>query len=457
MKTANTLRVGAGSSFADDRIAPAVELAERGELDYLSFECLAERTIARENQTRSKNPDKGYTPRLMERMSAVLPACIKNKVRIVTNMGAANPTAAAREIRRHATDKGLGDVSCAVVLGDDVSELLRKQPQIPLMESGEPLEILLPKMISANAYLGADVICRALETGAQIVITGRVADPSLFLAPAMHHFKWRYDDWVKMGCGTVAGHLLECAAQVSGGCFGDPGKKEVPDIARLGFPFADFQADGTFTVGKVDGSGGRIDSATCTEQLLYEMHDPAEYITPDCILDITQLEMMQVGKDRVQVRGMTARPRTPTYKVTVGYDDGFIGIGEISYAGPNAVAKAKWAAEIVQDRLKDRGFTYSEKRIDYIGMSSLHGALETRPEPYEVRLRIAMRCTDRKSAEAVGFETRALHVNGPSGGGGGSDPMVREILAVKSVLLPRNLVDPQVQVRTEAKEMQVAK
>jgi hypothetical protein len=376
MKPPGAVRIGAGSSFADDRIAPAVELAERGEIDYLAFECLAERTVARENLT-----------------------------------------------------------------------TLRKQPQLPLMESGEPLETLLPKMASANAYLGADVICRALETGAQIVVTGRVADPSLFLAPAMHHFGWRYDDWPRIAAGTAAGHLLECCAQVSGGCFADPGKKDVPDLARLGFPYADVAADGAFCISKLEGSGGRVDLATCKEQLIYELHDPAEYITPDCVLDVTDLEMSQADQDRVRVWGAKARPRTPTYKVTVGYDDGYIGEGQISYAGIHAVEKAKLAAEIVQQRLKDRGFAYSETRVDLIGMSSLHGMAWARPEPYEVRLRLAMRTTDRKAAEAVGFEVRALHVNGPGGGGGGSDPVVREILAVQSVLLPRTLVDPQVVVK----------
>jgi hypothetical protein len=425
-----------------------VELAERGELDYLAFECLAERTVARENLTRLKNPEKGYTPRLLDRMGAVLPACVKNRVRIVTNMGAANPPAAAREIRRNAKEQGLGEVSCAVVLGDDVAEILRKQPGLPLMESGEPLETLLPKMASANAYLGADVICRALETGAQVVITGRVADPSLFLAPAMHHYGWRYDDWPLIAAGTAAGHLLECCAQVSGGCFADPGKKEVHDLARLGFPFADISADGSFWISKLQDSGGRVDLATCKEQLIYELHDPAEYITPDCVLDIRELELVQSGPDRVKVTGAKARPRTATYKVTVGYHDGYIGEGQISYAGINAVAKAKWSAEIVQQRLKDRGFSYPEVRVDLIGMSSLHGRAGERPEPYEVRLRIAARTTDRKAAEAIGFEVRALHVNGPAGGGGGSDPVVREVLAVQSVLIPRALVDGQVVVET---------
>ena len=369
---------------------------------------------------------------------------MRNDVRIVSNMGAANPDAAARLILRHAQEQGLDNVTCAVVRGDDVADIVRRQPDLALMETGQPLESILPHMASANAYLGADVICRALDTGAQIVITGRVADPSLFLAPAMHHYGWRYDDWERIASGTAAGHLLECCAQVSGGCFADPGMKDVPDLARLGFPFADVAADGRFWISKLADSGGRVDLATCKEQLLYELHDPAQYITPDCVLDITDLELLQVEHDRVSFRGAKARPRTATYKVTVGYHDGYIGEGQISYAGINAVAKAKLAAEIVQQRLQDRGFSYSEVRVDLIGMSSVHGMGAGRPEPYEVRLRLATRTTERKAAEAVGFEVRALHVNGPGGGGGGSDPVVREILAVQSVLLPRSLVDRQV-------------
>lgn len=441
-----TVRIGAGAGFSDDRITPAVELAEQGELDYLVFECLAERTVARENLTRKKDPSKGYTPRMLDRMGAVLPACVRNDVRIVTNMGAANPIAAARLIRRHAAEQGLGDVGCTALTGDDVSELLRTRPDLELLETGEPLEALLPTMTSANAYLGADAVGAALATGARVVVTGRVADPSLFLAPLLHHFGWRYDDWELLAAGTAAGHLLECSAQVSGGCFADPGKKDVPGIERLGFPFADVSADGRVWISKLASSGGRVDLATCKEQLLYEIHDPASYITPDCVLDIDDVTLRQAGPDRVELQGARARPRTPSYKVTVGYDDGYIGEGQISYAGINAVARAELAAQIVRQRLADSGYTYREMRIDLIGMSSLHGLAQARPEPYEVRLRIAARTNDRKAAEAVGFEIRTLHVNGPGGGGGGGDPVVREVLAVQSVLMPRELVDPQIAV-----------
>lgn len=443
MSKKSSIRVGCGAGFSDDRIDPAQEMAEKGNVDYLAFECLAERTIARENLTRLKDPEKGYTPYLSERFQAVLPACLRSGVRIVTNMGAANPLAAARAVRREAQALGLGDVPVAVVLGDDVTEQIRANPQLPLLESGEPVEAILPRMAAANAYLGADVVRAGLDTGAPVVMTGRVSDPSLFLACMMHGLDWSYDDYPKLAVGTIAGHLMECAAQLTGGCFADPGKKDVPEMARIGFPFADVDAAGTLVLGKVEGSGGRLDVMTCKEQVLYEMHDPSSYITPDCVLDITDVTFDQVAKDRVRVNGARARARTPTYKVVVGFHDGWIGEGEVGYAGPNALARAKLSEQIVRERLRMRGFTYPEIRVDYIGMSSLHGMSEGRVEPYEVRLRIAARSPDRKAAQAVGFEMRTLHVNGPAGGGGGTNA-IREVLGVKSVLLPRELVKTQV-------------
>ncbi len=439
------IRVGTGAGFSDDRIEPAVELAERGGIDYLVFECLAERTIARETLTRLKDPDRGYTPYLVERFQAVLPACRRNGIRIVTNMGAANPAGAARVVRQEALALGLGDVPVAVVSGDDVTDLVCANPQLPLMESGEPVESLIPRMASANAYLGADVVRDALATGAPVVITGRVSDPSLFLGCMLHGLNWSYDDWPLLASGTLAGHMMECAAQLTGGCFADPGRKDVDDPVNIGFPYADVNTAGELVLGKLEDTGGRLDLMTCKEQVLYEMHDPACYITPDCRLDITEVEFVQEGKCRVRVTGMKARPRTATYKVVVGYHDGYIGEGEVAYAGPNALARAKLAEHIVRERLKARGFNYPEIRVDYIGMSSLHGMGGGRPEPYEVRLRIAARSPDRKAALAVGFEVRTLHVNGPAGGGGGSNA-VREVLAVKSILIPRELVKPRISV-----------
>ena len=440
-----SIRVGTGAGFSDDRFEPARDLAERGEVDYLVFECLAERTIARETLSRLKDPEKGYTPYLVERFQTVLPACRRRDVRIVTNMGAANPAAAARAVRREARALGLGDIPVAVVTGDDVAELVRAHPELPLMESGEPVESLLPRMASANAYLGADVIRDGLATGAPVVMTGRVSDPSLFLGTMLHGLGWRYDDWNRLAAGTVAGHMMECAGQLTGGCFIDPGRKDAADAVHIGFPYADVGQDGSLVLGKLADSGGRLDVQTCTEQILYEMHDPSRYITPDCILDVTDVEFEQAGAHRVRVKGAKALPRTDTYKVVVGYHDGWIGEGEVAYAGPNALARAKLSEQIVRERLKLRGFSYPEIRVDYIGMSSLHGMGNGRPEPYEVRLRVAARSPDRKAAQAVGFEVRTLHVNGPSGGGGGSNAL-REVLAVKSILLPRTWVKPVISV-----------
>lgn len=441
----STVRVGTGAGFSDDRFEPARDLAERGKVDYLVFECLAERTIARETLSRLKNPDAGYTPYLVERFEAILPACRRNDVRVVTNMGAANPQSAARKVREVAKSIGLGDVPVAVVSGDEVAEVIRAHPELQLMESGEPVESLLPRMAAANAYLGADIIRDALATGAPVVMTGRVADPSMFVGALMHGHGWSYDDYPKLAVGTLAGHLMECAGQLTGGCFIDPGRKDADDPVNIGFPYADVTRDGALTLGKLETSGGRLDVQTCTEQVLYEMHDPARYITPDCVLDITDVEFMAESKHRVRATGAKAKPRTSTYKAVIGYHDGYIGEGEVGYAGPNAVARAQLAEKIVRERLKLRGLSYAEIRVDYIGMSSLHRMGEGRPEPYEVRLRIAARSPDRKTAQALGFEMRTLHVNGPSGGGGGTNA-VREVIGVKSVLVPREWVKPRVTV-----------
>ena len=443
--TAGKLRIGAGCGMSDDRIPPAVELIERGDLDVICCECLAERTIAREALDRARNPGRGFTPSMLERMEAILPPARARGVRIVSNMGAANPLGAARALIDAAPGWGCPDTSCAVVLGDDVTELVRTMPGLTLMEDGAPLESLLPRMASANAYLGADVVAAGLATGAPVVVTGRVADPSLFLGPMMHAFGWTLADLPQIAAGTLAGHMLECTGQLTGGCFADPGMKDVPDLAGLGYPFVDVTPDGSIVLGKTPGSGGRLDRATCTEQILYEMHDPSAYITPDCVLDITEVDFRQEAADRVAVLGARARPHTDTYKVVVGYFDGYIGSGEMGYAGINALARARLALEVIQERLRRRGLTYREMRCDLIGIDSLHGTdAQTKPEPYEVRLRIAARSDDRKAADAVGAEVRAMHMQGPGSAGGGINFGAKEVLAVKSVLLPRHLVRTQV-------------
>ena len=319
-----TIRIGAGAGFSGDRIEPAVELAERGKLDYLAFECLAERTIALAQLQKLANPALGYDPLLEARMRAVLPIARRNGVRIITNMGAANPWAAGQKVAAIAAELGVIGLKVAVVEGDDVTEVLRGSDLV-LMETGERIADLGARLVSANAYLGVAGIVEALARGADVVITGRAADPALFLAPLVHAFGWALDDWEKLGRGTLAGHLLECAGQITGGYFADPGVKDVAGLARLGFPLGEIDADGRVVITKLDGTGGSVSLATCKEQLLYEVHDPEAYLQPDVIADFSGVAMQAVGTDRVSLSGARGKPRTGKLKVSVGYRDGFNG------------------------------------------------------------------------------------------------------------------------------------
>ena len=440
-----TLRIGSGAGYSGDRIEPAVELAEQGDLDYLVFECLAERTIALAQQARISDPQGGYDPLLSERMRRVLPFVGqpdgRRRLRVITNMGAANPVAAAVEVRRIAGELGL-NLKVLAVVGDDVLETLRAQPE-QLLDNGQTLGSLGERLISANAYLGADGIIDALRAEADVVITGRVADPSLFLAPQMFEFGWAADDWQRLGRGTLVGHLLECAGQVSGGYFADPGFKDVDDLARLGFPLAEIDADGEALITKVAGSGGRVSRATCTEQLIYEVHDPAAYLTPDVCADFSQVAFTEEAVDRVRAHGASGRPRPEALKVSVGYLDGWIGEGQISYGGPGAVARAQLARDVVLKRLELTGVRMQDVRAELIGVDSLHGPRST-VEPWEVRLRIAARCAERSEAVRVGNEVETLYTNGPSGGGGASKSL-RQVVAVASLLLPRHAVNPRIE------------
>ncbi|MBS6083141.1 MAG: DUF1446 domain-containing protein [Pseudomonas fluorescens] len=439
----NTLRIGSGAGYSGDRIEPAVELAEHGDLDYLVFECLAERTIALAQQARISDPQGGYDPLLAERMRRVLPFVAqragRRRLRVITNMGAANPLAAAGEVRRIAGELGLG-LKVVAVVGDDVLHTLSAEQ---LLDNGQTVGALGERLISANAYLGVEGILNALHADADVVITGRVADPSLFLAPQMFEFGWAFDDWPRLGRGTLVGHLLECAGQVSGGYFVDPGFKDVEDLARLGFPLAEVDADGNAVITKVAGSGGRVSRATCAEQLIYEVHDPAAYLTPDVTADFSQVGFVEEGVDRVRAQGASGRARPEQMKVSVGYLDGWIGEGQMSYGGPGAVARAELAREVVLKRLALIGVNMQDLRAELIGMDSLHG-LRSSVEPWEVRLRVAARCDERSDAVRIGNEVETLYTNGPAGGGGASKS-VRQVVAVASLLLPRESVKPRIE------------
>lgn len=439
-----TIRIGSGAGYSGDRIEPAIELAEKGGIQYLVFECLGERTVALAQQARMKNPDSGYDPLLEERMRAVLPVCASRGIRIVTNMGAANPLGAARKTAEIARSLGLSSLRIAAVIGDDVLDACR-DGDLPIMEFDGTVKQLGNRLLSANAYLGAAPMAEALGGGADIVITGRASDPALFLAPMIHAFGWKMDDWNLLGQGTVAGHLLECAGQITGGYFADPGFKDITDLARLGFPIGEVGEDGSLVITKVEGSGGAVTAQTCKEQLLYEVHDPARYIQPDVVADFSQVKVEELAKDRVRVSGGRGTQRTATLKVSVGYLDSFIGEGQISYAGPGALARGRLALDIVRERLKLTGVAASELRFDLIGVDSLHGPQVSvhANEPYEVRVRVAGRTENWREAVRIGNEVETLYTNGPAAGGG-AFKSAREVVAVASVLLPRELAKPSV-------------
>jgi hypothetical protein len=439
-----TIRIGSGAGYSGDRIEPAIELAEKGDIDYLVFECLGERTVALAQQARMKNPEGGYDPLLEERMRAVLPICAAKGIKIVTNMGAANPEAAARKTAEIAKLLGLSSLKIAAVVGDDVLDACR-DGDLPIMEFDGSIKQLGNRLLSANAYLGAEPMAQALSSGADVVITGRASDPALFLAPMIHAFGWAMDDWNLLGQGTVAGHLLECAGQITGGYFADPGYKDVEGLARLGFPIGEVGEDGALVITKVAGSGGAVTAQTCREQLLYEVHDPRRYLQPDVVADFSQVKVEEIAPDRVRVSGGRGTKRTDTLKVSVGYVDSFIGEGQISYAGPGALARGRLALDIVRERLKLTGVAASELRFELIGVESLHGAEVSAHanEPYEVRVRVAGRTENLREAVRIGNEVETLYTNGPAAGGG-AWKSARDVVAVASVLLPRGLAKPQV-------------
>ena len=435
------IRIGSGAGYSGDRIEPAVELVKKGDIQYLVFECLAERTIAIAQQAKMKDQNAGYDGLLAQRMEAVLLSCKEKGIKIITNMGAANPIAGAQKIKEIAQKLGIIGLKIAAVTGDDVVEIVR-DGDYTILETGENLSTIKEHIVSANAYLGTAAIVEALGNGADVIITGRVSDPALFLAPLLHEFKWSPEDWDMMGKGTVIGHLLECAGQITGGYFADPGYKDVQGLARLGFPIAEVQQDGTFIITKVIGSGGKVTLATCKEQLLYEIHNPVAYITPDVVADFTGVEFTQVGEDQVQVKGGKGQPKTDFLKASIGYVDSYMGEGQISYAGPGAVARGRLALEIVEERLKIMGVQYQELKLDLIGIDSLHSSKisRTEHEPYEVRVRVAGRTQSMKEAIRIGNEVETLYTNGPAGGGGATKS-ARQVVAMVSALVPRSLVN----------------
>ncbi len=440
-RQARAFRIGTGAGFSSDRLGPAVDLAQQGKLDVLVLECLGERTVAFAHRDRMLDPAKGYDSHLERRMRALLPVCKRAGVTIVTNMGAANPRAAAERTLAIARELGLSGLTIACIEGDDVSAHIGLDH--PLMDEPGTLRNAGRPIVGMNAYLGIDAILPALREKPNVVIGGRLADPSMYLAPLVHHFGWRHDDL--LGAGTLVGHLLECGMQVTGGYFADPGIKDVPDLAHCGYPLAEVTADGSAIITKLDGTGGSVTAATVKEQLLYEVHDPAAYVTPDVTADFSKVAVEQVGPDRVAVSNACGRERPRELKVTVGFDGGFLAEAGISYAGPGATARAELAASVLAIRFGEIGIK-SECRVDLIGVNALFASAGLAAgESEDVRLRAALRTVDRSEAELMLWELESLLCCGPAGGGGYRGRITPAVIT-KSGLIDRGFVRPRTEV-----------
>ena len=424
---ANLFRVGNCAGFSGDRVdapGPVVDtLIEFGGPAAVFFEVLGERTVALAQLEKRRNPERGYEPMLERLLEPILKRCVEHGIAIIGNFGAANPPGAAKVIARLALRLGLPDLKIGVVHGDDVSESLDLS-KLEVYEADAALDTGSGEIVSANAYLSARPIVDALRAGAQVVVTGRTGDPSLALAPLIHHFGWAYDDWAKIAVGSTAGHLLECGAQVTGGYYYDPGFKDIPDPANIGFPIAEVHSDGRLVITKAARTGGLVIPQVVKEQLLYEIHDPACYLTPEVTLDFTGVTLQDLGSDRVEVLGIRGGPAPHKVKATVCFDGGWLGEGEISYAGPNCLARARAAADVLLERLRVRKLEV-QPRIDLIGVTSVHdgdaGTLWHKAQDThsrDVRVRLAVSARTQDDAEQSAREVLALYCCGPAGGGG---------------------------------------
>ena len=438
-----SLLIGCAAGFSGDRIdaaGPVVrELVQQGKPAFLIFETLAERTLALAQLARRQNPEAGYEPLMVEFLRPVLADCLQHHIRIVSNFGAANPQGAAHTIAALAKKLGTRMPKIAVVHGDDLSG----PAHYPLLEAALGADMPSQPLVSANAYIGARPIAEALQAGADIVVCGRVSDPSLVVGPAMAHFGWKWEDWNRLAKVTMTGHLLECGTQVTGGYFADPGYKDVPDMDRLGYPIAEIDHDGNCTIFKPSNTGGCITAATVKEQLLYEIHDPTSYLTPDVIADVSQAKVIPIGEHRVRLEGVIGHPRPETLKVNVCFESGWFAEGEISYAGPRAAERARLAAQTIAKRLAGT----APIRTDLIGVTSVWGndssdwlaEQNLANASRDVRLRMAWQHADHATAARLPREINALYCCGPAGGGGVRTHM-RQRLGMVSCLVPQHQI-----------------
>ena len=446
--------IASGAGFSGDRFDAAVPLVDHlsscNGPRYLIFEVLAERTIALAQIAKNADPDTGYSPYLDNYLRPILQQVKTHKIKIVSNMGAANPLAAARHVNRLAAELGLPPFKIAVLQGDDLTAYLDKQTilQAPTMEgnrlSGRELK-------AANVYLGGDAVARALANDVDMVLVGRTTDSALVLGPLMHEYGWAEDDWDSLAAGTICGHLLECGAQVTGAYFADPGFKDVPALAEVGFPLAEIEQDGSFVITKPERTGGCVTTATVTEQLLYEMHDPSCYIVPDVCADVTRLYLTEESENRIKVKGIKGTPRPAELKATVCVDGGFMAETELSYAGLNSLARAQLAGDVVMERMKKSGFN-GDIRRDIIGAYSVldggseqFSSPETLPFDGDYRLRLSLISASKAPAQKLCDELQHLYCSGPAAGGGFRGSVTPQ-MASASILLNRALIEPHITV-----------
>lgn len=450
----DSVHIGCGAGFSGDRTdasGPVVDaLAVSGRPSYLIFETLAERTLALAQLDRRRDPASGFTPYLADFLRPILAKCQRAGIRIVGNFGAANPMAAGHRVLAVAKELGLSGIKVAVVEGDDLLATLGVDA-VRGWPNDERENLSGRDIIAANAYLGAQPIAAALAKGADVVVTGRCTDSALVLGPLLHEYGWAPPDWDRIAAGVLAGHLIECCAQVSGGYFADPGRKDVPDLDRVGFPIAEVSKDGTIVITKPSGTGGLVTEATVTEQMLYELHDPKAYLTPDVTMDITGVRVETEAKDRVRIHGVRGAPPPPTYKVTVSLEGGFLAEGEISYAGPNALARAELAAEVLLKRIKGLGIN-QPVRCDIIGAVSVFdsdGGVRRRasaPSPDgDYRVRLSGTSDDRPTADRIAREVLSLYPTGPAGGAGVRTAVTGRVRTV-SAYVPAASIQPKISI-----------
>ena len=448
------IRIAAGQGFWGDLPDAPVRQVEGGPIDYLMLDYLAEVTMSIMQKQRSRDPSAGYAKDFVPLMKRILPTCVERNIRVTANAGGVNVEGCANAVKEVALELGLaGELRIGIVTGDDImpqlDEFLSRGIELRNMDTGAPLSTVRDRIQSANVYLGAGPMLEALNRGAQVVITGRATDTGLTLAPLMHEFGWAADDWNKIAAGTIAGHIIECGAQCSGGnCQFE--WRSIPNLADVGFPIVEAAPDGTFVITKHERTGGWVTIPSVKEQLVYEMGDPHSYITPDCIADFTSIRLEYEGRDRVRVFGIEGGPATDTYKVSISYSAGFKAVGTLVYSWPDAYDKARAADKILRTRLDRLGLKFDQILTEFVGANATHGPLAGEPSPDlpEVQFRVGVRGEDRKAVERFTKEIAPLVLTGPPGvtGFAGGRPKVEEIVAYWPALIPKEEIVAHVEV-----------